>query len=94
MSIGNTGAQPHHTASETEIRLAIAGPCRAYECGPLNCTFIVNRILKTIVRAGILGGDVHNIEQGWVYGTNFETQLAEAEIYHLCATVKRASEDT
>lgn len=88
MNIGNTGAQPHHTASETEIQLAIKGPCRAYECGSLNCTFIVNRVLKTIVRAGILGGDVHNIEQGWVYATHIETQIAEAEIYHLCHASK------
>lgn len=86
--LGNSGAQWDHTASETEIRLATAGPCRAYECGPLNCTFIVNRRLKTIVRAGILGGDVHNIEQGWVYATNIETQIAEAEIYHLCHASK------
>lgn len=91
----NPGAhRHHHEASDREIEKCVRDPrARVYECGPLECSFIVSRANKTIVRAGIMGGDVWDIKGGWVYGTDIDRQIEESEIAVLCQGVSRTTKE-
>lgn len=83
------GGRWDHVASESELKLAMAGKVAVCEAPVIGITFILNRDRRTIVRCGSLGGDQRDIEGGWVYTNYFSMERDWQEILSVANTMAR-----
>lgn len=80
----NNGGRWHHIASEREVRRALADKhSEIIECPGINMTFMVSKARQTILRCGAGGGDIFNVEGGWVYKSTIPMLLDREELYTL-----------
>jgi hypothetical protein len=77
----NNGGRWDHIASDTEIRRAMKDTnSEIIEAPIVGITFMVSYATLTIIRAGAMGGDVRNIEGGWVYHNDIALRLDTQEL--------------
>lgn len=91
------GPQPHmdnggrwdHVASDAEVSRAMRDrTSEIIEAPIVNITFMVSYATLTILRAGAMGGDVRNVEGGWVYHNDIALRLDTQELRELGAISK------
>lgn len=91
------GPQPHmdnggrwdHVASDREIRRAMQDKhAEIIEAPIVGITFMISYSLLTVLRAGAMGGDVRNVEGGWVYHNDIALRLDVQELRTLGAINK------
>jgi hypothetical protein len=73
----DNGGRWHHFASEEEVKRAMGDKnAQIIEAPVIGCTFIVSRATCITLRTSAMGGDLFEIEGGWVY-TNDIAQLLD-----------------
>jgi hypothetical protein len=82
----NNGGRWDHIASEAEIKLAMGDPHPTMYESDLNVSFLISEKYWTIIRTSIQGGDVFEIQGGWVYISPFAMLGDVAEIRYMCET--------
>lgn len=83
MTIPNmdNGGRWDHIASETECaRVLKDNTAEVLEATVIENTWIVSMLHMTILRCGAVGGDVFNVEGGWVYANPFSMMRDLEEI--------------
>ena len=86
----DNGGRWHHIASETEIKRAMGDKdAEIIECPVISCTFIVSQKTLTTLRTSAMGGDMFEIEGGWVYPHNIAQLLDRAELRHVAEVKTR-----
>ena len=82
----NNGGRWHHIASDAETRRAMKDTTSEIIEAPIvGITFMVSYATLTILRAGAMGGDVRNVEGGWVYHNDIALRLDTQELRQLGA---------
>jgi hypothetical protein len=87
----NNGGRWHHIGSEQEIRNAMRDKnAEVIEIPAISMTYVVSYERLVIVRAAALGGDVNNIEGGWVYANDLALRLDVRELRSLAESMRKA----
>lgn len=78
----DNGGRWNHIASEMEIRRGLrAVDYLVYEIPVIKVTLLrISNPIMMIIRAGPMGGNVRDIQGGWVYDNPFSMQLDWNEI--------------
>jgi hypothetical protein len=75
------GGRWHHVASDREVMLALRDKnSEIIEAPAINMTFIVSHKYLTSLRCGAGGGDIFNVEGGWVYLNDLTLRLDKEEL--------------
>jgi hypothetical protein len=85
----NNGGRWQHIASDAEVRRAMKDrESEIIEAPIVGITFMVSYSTLTVLRAGAMGGDVRNVEGGWVYQNDIALRLDVQEMRTLGAINK------
>lgn len=80
----DNGGRWHHVASDGEIQRVMRDKeSEVIECPGVGITFLCSFRFLTILRSGAMGGDVRNIEGGWVYASDLAMRFDLQEMRHL-----------